>query len=192
MSKRLSINSLEYCADESGGHRRQAKMVRLRHKDGSWGDPWLDFIRSNYYSYLRYNRTLEAPWEGHCLATQHSICPVTIPSQTSSSRIIVWYSTELPWLPLDGTYFIRNKKSGTVLDTSGSSPKTGTKVQGWAYAYGNTNQRWVIGSIRKGIYTIVNVTSKTNMDIAGANPAYGTQIQGYQNNGTGNPYDGFT
>ena len=82
----------------------------------------------------------------------------------------------------DGTYVIRNKNSGKVLDVRYAAPANGAVV--WQYAAnGSQAQRWLIRNSGNG-YFIQSALGNWVLDIAGANRANGTRISLYRPNGT--------
>ena len=82
----------------------------------------------------------------------------------------------------DGTYVIRNKNSGKVLDVRYAAAANGAVV--WQYAAnGSQAQRWLIRNAGNG-YFIQSALGNWVLDIAGANRANGTRISLYRPNGT--------
>ena len=80
----------------------------------------------------------------------------------------------------DGTYFIRNKNSGKVLDVRYASPSNGGTV--WQYTpNGSLAQRWLLRDSGSG-YFIQSALGNWVLDITGANPSNGTSIKLYRPN----------
>ena len=83
----------------------------------------------------------------------------------------------------DGTYVIKNAKSGMALDVSGGSSAYGANVQQYR-PNGTDAQRWVIGVSDNGSLTFQNAASGKYLDVAGGINRNGVNIQQYAGNNT--------
>ncbi len=78
----------------------------------------------------------------------------------------------------NGTYFIRNQKSGHYLDAF-SAGGSGTNVGQYAF-HGDTNQQWILTHKGGGYYQIVPVyNTNLSLDISNGGGANGTNVQVY-------------
>ncbi|MBO5147361.1 MAG: RICIN domain-containing protein [Clostridia bacterium] len=84
----------------------------------------------------------------------------------------------------DGTYTIKNKKTGNVLDVAGAANKAGTNVQTYA-GNGSNAQRWYLYERETGVYVIQPKCSTTCvLDVSNGSTSAGANIQIYTSNGT--------
>ena len=83
----------------------------------------------------------------------------------------------------DGTYTIRNLRSGKVLDAEGGMKSNGTNIRQYN---GNETpaQRFIVSKNADGSLSIINVNSGKALDVAGARTADGTNVWLYTPNGT--------
>ncbi|MFG2824481.1 pectinesterase family protein [Kitasatospora sp. NPDC048365] len=81
-------------------------------------------------------------------------------------------------LPAPGTYQLAVTKSGLCLDVPSGSTTSGTPLQQWGCATGQTNQQWTLtpaGST--GTYQLVNVKSHMCLDVPAGSTTSGTPLQ---------------
>ena len=84
----------------------------------------------------------------------------------------------------DGTYTIKNKKTGNVLDVANAANTAGTNVQTYA-GNGSNAQRWYLYERENGIYVIQPKCSTTCvLDVSNGSTSAGANIQIYTSNGT--------
>ncbi len=84
----------------------------------------------------------------------------------------------------DGTYIIRNARSGLALDVKGGLTANHTNVQQYT-PNGTPAQRFIIDRCTASEYEIVGLGSQKALDVASARTADGTNIQIYTPNNTG-------
>ena len=83
----------------------------------------------------------------------------------------------------DGTYCIRNARSGMALDVKGGMTANNTNVQQYT-PNGTTSQRFIIGRQSDGTYEVIGLKSQKAVDVAGGKTAENTNIQIYTPNDT--------
>lgn len=89
-----------------------------------------------------------------------------------------------PSTPLEnGTYRITNKSSGKVLDVTGNSTASGTKIQQWTN-YNATNQQFKIEKQSDGYYKISAMHSGLVLDVPNSSTSNSVQLQQWTNNDT--------
>jgi endoglucanase len=84
-----------------------------------------------------------------------------------------------------GTYTIRNRNSGEVIDIPGSSTAQGTDLEQWP-ANGGANQQWKVTSLGCGLYSITSVSDGQSMDIYGQSTSQGARVDQWGYWGGGN------
>ncbi|MBQ9021186.1 MAG: RICIN domain-containing protein [Eggerthellaceae bacterium] len=83
----------------------------------------------------------------------------------------------------NGTYSIRNVKSGKYLDVSGGTARNSQNV--WQYTGNNSKaQQWQIKKDGKGFVIASGINKNYVLDVEGANAANGTNVHLYRANGT--------
>ena len=84
----------------------------------------------------------------------------------------------------NGSYSIKNKNSGLMLDVYAASVASGTNV--WQYNSNNSNaQKWsILSSKRSGYYTIKSALSANVLDVYGASNVAGSNVWVYSSNNT--------
>jgi hypothetical protein len=83
----------------------------------------------------------------------------------------------------DGTYTIKNPRSGKVLDVPGNNAVEGQQLHQYT-PNGTDAQRWVLAS-SKGAFTLAPKSNPSlRVDVTGASKAPGTSLQLYRSNGT--------
>jgi endoglucanase len=91
-----------------------------------------------------------------------------------------------PAAPLaSGTYTIKNRNSGDVIDIPGSSTTQGADLDQWP-ANGGTNQQWKVTSLGCGLYSITSVSDGQSMDISGQSTSQGAKVDQWGYWGGGN------
>ncbi len=83
----------------------------------------------------------------------------------------------------DGTYTIRNLRSGKVLDAEGGKKTNGTNIRQYT-GNGTQAQRFTVSRNADGSIEIINPSSGKALDVAGARTADGSNVQLYAPNGT--------
>ena len=83
----------------------------------------------------------------------------------------------------DGTYTIRNLRSGKVLDVEGGMRSNGTNIRQYT-ANGTKAQRFKMNKKEDGSFEIINVNSGKAVDVSGGRIADGTNVQIYTSNGS--------
>jgi endoglucanase len=91
-----------------------------------------------------------------------------------------------PARPLaSGTYYIKNRRSGDVIDIPAFSSAPGTDLDQWP-ANGGINQKWKVTSLGCGLYSIESAMDGQSIDIAGQSTANGAKVDEYGYWGGGN------
>ncbi|MFG2824482.1 RICIN domain-containing protein [Kitasatospora sp. NPDC048365] len=80
-------------------------------------------------------------------------------------------------LPAPGTYQLAVTKSGLCLDVPAGSTTSGTPLQQWGCATGQTNQQWTLTPTSTNTYQLVNVKSHMCLDVPSGSTTSGTQLQ---------------
>jgi endoglucanase len=84
-----------------------------------------------------------------------------------------------------GTYTIKNRTSGDVIDLPGGSTTQGTDLDQWP-ANGGTNQQWKVTSLGCGLYSITSVADGQSVDISGQSTSQGAKVDQWGYWGGGN------
>ena len=84
-----------------------------------------------------------------------------------------------------GTYYIRNRHSGDVIDIPQHKTAPGTDLDQWP-KNGGTNQQWKVASLGCGLYSIRSVQDGESVDISGQSTASGAKVDQYGYWGGGN------
>ena len=114
------------------------------------------------------------------LALSYSGTNVNVKTATAQNKAQLWVFTRNS----DGTYTIRNKNTGTVLDVAGASYNSGTNVQLYA-SNGTAAQRWYIFKHSNGKYIFRSKAAPSCvLDIYGGSTTSGANVQSYTYNGT--------
>jgi hypothetical protein len=87
---------------------------------------------------------------------------------------------------LSGTYIIRNKRNGMVIDLDyHNADIDGARIQVWGICPGNSNQSWMVEQVTgTNFYTLTNIRSNTCLELHGGNSANWTKVHGWTRNGT--------
>jgi endoglucanase len=84
-----------------------------------------------------------------------------------------------------GTYDIRNRHSGDVIDIPQHKTAQGTDLDQWPKNNG-TNQQWKVASLGCGLYAIRSVQDGEAVDILGQSVSSGAKVDQYDYSGGGN------
>lgn len=85
-----------------------------------------------------------------------------------------------------GTYKVRAKCSGKLLEVAGASTENGANVQQWAEGDSWNNQRWTIWDTGEGYYKFINVYSGKALDVENYSTEDGANVSQYTDSGTTN------
>jgi endoglucanase len=84
-----------------------------------------------------------------------------------------------------GTYEIRSRASGDVIDIPRSNSAGGTDLDQWP-ANNGINQRWQVAGLGCGLYTIISVMDGESLDVYGQSTAGGAKVDQWDYWGGGN------
>jgi endoglucanase len=84
-----------------------------------------------------------------------------------------------------GTYYIKNRHSGDVIDIPQFKSAQGTDLDQWP-GNGGINQKWKVTSLGCGLYSIKSTMDGESLDIAGQSTANGAKVDQYGYWGGGN------
>ncbi|KAG8895459.1 hypothetical protein FRB99_000576 [Tulasnella sp. 403] len=76
-----------------------------------------------------------------------------------------------------GGYYIRNAGSGKAMDLNDGKKDDGTRVQGYHFSPGNSNQCWDLIDYKGGYYFIQNVKAKTYLQLKDGSSDNGAETQ---------------
>jgi hypothetical protein len=79
---------------------------------------------------------------------------------------------------LSGTYFIKNRASGLMMDVNGASTADGASIIHSEYN-GNDNQKFILTHLGEGNYKIIATHSGKSLDVTGASFDNGTNVIQY-------------
>lgn len=85
----------------------------------------------------------------------------------------------------NGTYYIKNRNSGDVIDIPDFNSTQGTVLDQWPQNNG-INQKWVLTRLTCDLYSVKSAMDGESMDIAGQSPSSGASVDEYGYWGGGN------
>lgn len=169
ITKDVSDRSVRFTVTGTGSYSGKTEIaVRIAHDDG--------FDSSVFYRIgSKLDRKKVLTVKGGSLARQGNVQIESFSGMLED----YWFLEKQP----DGTYFIRNARSGMVVDVNGGSTRNCTNIQ--QYAQNGTNaQRFFIDKHSDETYEIISVNSQKAVDVAGGKTADGTNVRIYTPNST--------
>ncbi|WP_343670119.1 PA14 domain-containing protein [Chitinophaga sp.] len=119
--------------------------------------------------------------------TADNTCIVTSPLQDKTTSIQVRPNGVTN---LSGTYFLKNRASGLMMDVNGASTADGASIIHSGYN-GNDNQKFVFTHLGNGNYKILALHSGKSLDVNGASLDNGTNVIQYPYHDPAQPHQNF-